>query len=236
MSARRKRIDKVVSAKGRLLSSIRPAQFEFVCHIFSEGETELRYLSDISKSKCVKIVPVPCNTSSPPVLMQKARDWAYEHRDFFKGGRASDGASHVIWVLFDDDEKTVDIARTVSEFGCPPTGISKAKLKSYKPPKINVGYMKPCIELWGALCVKGDAKGLPYTHGRVESALSRIMKGYDHNSNRYFDVAQMVKTTEACKLAAQWEKTHGEFPKCVNATYFACIHRLVTLILSTSDR
>lgn len=236
MSARRKNRDIAKNAKLGVLAFIRPVQFEYVVHVFSEGGTELRYLYDIAKNKCVKIVPVPCRTSSPHVLMQKARDWAYEHQEFFNGRRLRDGAQHLIWVLFDDDEKTVDIAQTKSEFSNSPSGVSPAKLKHYKPPRIHVGYMKPCIEIWGAMCVKGDVKGLPHTHGAVEAALSKIMKGYDHSSNRYFDVKQMVNTEKACTLAEQWENTHGAFPACVNATYFACIHRLVSLVYSAKNR
>jgi len=236
MSARRRKADAIANVKRRFLASAIPVQFEYVVHVFSEGETELRYLYDITKKKSVKIVPVPCRTSSPHMLMRQARDWAFEHQKLFTIKRSQDGATHLIWVLFDDDEKTNDIAQTVAEFANLPRGVSRARLKRYTPPKIHVGYMKPCIELWGAMCVKGDNKGLPRTHGAVESALSRIMKGYNHNSNRYFDVKQMVNTSKACKLAAQWENTYGEFPACINATYFACIHSLVTLICSAKDR
>ena len=75
-------------------------------------------------------------------------------------------------------------------------------------------------------------KGLPKTHGKMESKLAKVMRGYSHKDDaRYFDVKQMVQTDKACQMAAQWEQTHGAFPDCVNATYFACIHKLVSIIL-----
>lgn len=83
----------------------------------------------------------------------------------------------------------------------------------------------------------GKVKGLPKTHQGMESKLAKLMLGYSHkNDARYFDIKQMPLTDKACQIASQWEQTHGFFPYCVNATYFACIHGLVSMILGCKKR
>lgn len=236
MCARKKnKIKSRQSAKAKYLAGLHRQEFEKIVHLFTEGATEAQYIQDIAKGRCVKVFPECQPISSPHVLMQKARDWAFDKRELFfsKDGKASkEGERHSIWVLFDDDEKTGEIQRTIAELNNPPTGVSPAKFKQAKMPVINIGYMKPCIELWGAVSILGTVKGLPKTHGGMESRLAKVMHGYSHkDDNRYFDITQMTHTLEACQMASQWEKTHGAFPHCVDATFFACIHGLVSMIL-----
>lgn len=228
MGKKCKKNKRKLSARQRFLKSLSKRDFEWTIHLFTEGETEYRYISDIAIPKCVKIVRETKPVSSPHVLMQLARDWAYAHRDLQD---SEEGRRHLIWVLFDDDEKTAEIARTAKELKKLPTGVSAKQYDRKKVPAIFVGYMKPCIELWGALGVRGSVSGLPRTHRAMESCLAKMMTGYSHKDDRrYFDVKQMSQTNKACQLAAQWESTYGAFPKCINAAYFAGIHKLVTLI------
>lgn len=236
MSARKKkRSESGKSAKAKFLAELHLPEFEKVIHLFTEGATEAQYILDIAHDRCVKVTPECKPISSPPVLMQKARDWAFANRRLFfskDGKKLEEGDKHSIWVLFDDDEKTGEINRTIAELKNLPTGVSINKFRHERMPVINIGYMKPCIELWGALSILGKVKGLPNTHGSMESRLARIMLGYSHkDDNRYFDIKQMTQTDKACQLASHWEKTHGAFPSCVNATFFACIHGLVSMIL-----
>lgn len=212
--------------KGRKANSVlarslaRPA-FDKIIYLFTEGDTELRYLQDVAQGRRVKVVPVD-EVSTPWVLTSKARDWAWANRKLF-----SDDSKRSIWVIFDDDEKTQDIARTKNELNNLPKGFRKGGVV----PDISIGYMKPCIEIWGAMCVQGDAKGIPSMHTQMEAKLKKVMKGYDHNSNRYFDLKQMTKTQQAIDLAKDWEKTYGKFPKCVGtAARFAGIATLVEMI------
>lgn len=234
MGAKRKKNERKLSARQRFLKSLAKQDFEWTIHLFTEGETECRYISDIAIPKCVKIVRESKPVSSPHVLMQLARDWAYAHRDLRE---SEEGRRHLIWVLFDDDEKTAEIARTVKELKNLPTGVSAKQYDRKKVPVIFVGYMKPCIELWGALGVRGSVSGLPRTHRAMESCLAKMMTGYSHKDDRrYFDVKQMSQTPKACQLAAQWESTYGAFPKCINASYFAGIHKLVSLIYGCKNK
>lgn len=202
-------------------SFARPA-FDKVVYLFTEGETELRYLQDLAQGRGVKVVPVR-EVSTPWLLTSIARDWAWANRKLF-----SSSSSNLIWVVFDDDEKTAEIERTKNELHNPPRGFRKGGVL----PSISIAYMKPCIEIWGAMCVQGNAKGLPSVHTKMESQLKKIMKGYDHDSHRYFDLKQMVKTQQAIALALSWERTHGRFPRCVgSAARFAGIAALVKMIV-----
>ncbi len=147
-----------------LAREIAKKPFEFVVYLFSEGETEARYLKDLSNGKNVQVVR--CGMDATPwSLMRTARKWAYLNR-------RSIGKGSGIWVIFDDDEKNADIAKTVAELDQLPKGCNKKSAM----PVINVGYMKPCIELWGAMCILGNARGLPQMHGQMESRLKAIMR------------------------------------------------------------
>ena len=241
MGARKKnKVKSRQSAKARYLAELHRQEFDLIIHLFTEGGTEAQYILDIAHDRCVKVVQECQPISTPHVLMQKARDWAYENRGLFfsKDGKAlKEGEKHSIWVLFDDDEKIGEIRRTIAELNNLPTGVSMNKFRYESMPVINIGYMKPCIELWGALSVLGTVKGLPKTHGGMESRLAKVMPGYSHKDcNRYFDIQQMTQTEKACDLASQWEKTYGTFPTCVNATFFACIHGLVSMILGCKSK
>ena len=209
--------------KQQYLQGLLLQETEYVIHLFTEGETELRYVEDLARNKCVKI-RLEWQNSNPNILYKKALDWTRKHTDFFKSTKEK--ARHVVWVLFDDDEKTDLIEKTAE--------LVRANQGSRWP--ISIGYQKPCIELWAALCVKGNASGLPGMHSAMESALARLMHGYDHNANRYFDLGKMSHTDAACTLARQWESTYGAFPKCTGARYYACIHGLVELIRGTTDK
>ena len=234
MGVKRKKNVRKLSARQLFLKSLAKQDFEWTIHLFTEGETEFRYISDIAIQKCVKVVRETKPVSSPHVLMQLARDWAYAHRDLIE---SEEGRRHLIWVLFDDDEKTAEIAQTVKEMKNLPTGVNTKLYDRKKVPTIFVGYMKPCIELWGALGVRGSVSGLPRTHRAMESYLAKMMTGYSHKDDRrYFEVGQMSQTEKACRLAAQWELTYGAFPKCINAAYFAGIHKLVSLIYVCKNR
>lgn len=234
MGEKCKKNERKLFARQRFLQSLKKQDFEWTIHLFTEGETECRYISDIAIPKCVKIVRESQPVSSPHVLMQRARDWAYEHRDLLE---SEEGRRHQIWVLFDDDEKTAEITRTAKELKNLPTGVNTKQYDQKKVPVIYVGYMKPCIELWGAMGMRGSVSGLPRTHRAMESRLAKMMTGYSHKDDRrYFDVKQMSQTDKACQLAAQWESTYGVFPKCVNASYFAGIHKLVSLIYGCKNK
>lgn len=210
------------NANSVIAKSLARLAFDKVIYLFTEGETELRYLQDLAQGRRVKIVPVS-EISTPWLLTSKARDWAWEKRKLFSGS-----SSNLIWVVFDDDEKTAEIERTKNELHNPPRGFRKGGAL----PPISIAYMKPCIEIWGAMCVQGNAKGLPSVHTKMESQLKKIMKGYDHNSSRYFDLKQMTKTQQAIDLAMSWEQTYGCFPQCVgSAARFAGIASLVKMII-----
>lgn len=200
----------------------RKEAFELTIYLFSEGGTESRYLQDISLKSKVKVIE-QCRVSSPRVIVSKARDWAYDNRSLLLNSKSQ------VWALFDDDEKNLDIQQAIVEFKKTP---KKCKTKI---PAINVGYMKPCIELWGAMCITGNAESLPQMHVQMESKLKKIMRGYDHDGNRYFDVGQMKKTEKALDWAKAWEKQFGPFPDCVgHAPKFAGIYSLVERILAIS--
>ena len=163
MCARKKnKIKSRQSAKAKYLAGLHRQEFEKIVHLFTEGATEAQYIQDIAKDRCVKVFPECQPISSPHVLMQKARDWAFDKRELFfsKDGKAlKEGEKHSIWVLFDDDEKTGEIQRTIAELNNPPTGVSPAKFKQAKMPVINIGYMKPCVELWGGCIDIGYGQG-----------------------------------------------------------------------------
>ena len=229
MTAKRRNLGRKASAKALLLANCHRPQYQWVVHVFTEGDTEYQYLKDIAQDRCVRVVRDCQPISSPAELLQEAKDWAFKNRTFLG---SSSGKNHVIWVLFDDDEKP-EIRQVIKDLKKTPSGCRPEEFFSQKFPKIHIGYMKPCIELWGAMTVCGSLKSFPHTHSGMESFLAKVMKNYSHkDTRRYFDVEQMVNTDWALDMAAKWESTYGEFPSCHNAAFFAGIYRLVNLILS----
>ena len=100
MCARKKnKIKSRQSAKAKYLAGLHRQEFEKIVHLFTEGATEAQYIQDIAKDRCVKVFPECQPISSPHVLMQKARDWAFDKRELFfsKDGKASkEGERHSI--------------------------------------------------------------------------------------------------------------------------------------------
>lgn len=215
MSAKRK--NKSVNNRRRLAKSLILPVFDRTIYLFTEGETEQQYIIDLAQDTNVEIVPFK-PISSPRLLAETVKAWLADKKDWF----ASGNVNAEVWIIFDEDEKNGNI----EEFCKAIKGVRN----------VRVAYMKPCIELWGVMCVQGNTSGLAKTHRKVESALKKVMPGYDHSGNPYFDTAKMVKTAQACQQAAQWDKSYPTFSSRMNAAFFAGIHTLVEELLGAPRR
>ena len=198
-------------------------RFSSTVYLFHEGRTELKYFQDISQESSVHIIHRE-RDAAPVKLLEKA------FRFVKKDGRfilRTTPDPHV-WVLFDDDEKP-DIRDAADWF-------DRNRLSIPLPfrERFHVGYMKPCIELWGMLChPKGrTAFRRAHTHTAMQHELHRVMPSYDHDANPYFDAGSMTETAFACKTAENWERSSGSFPACCGTSYFAGIHSLVRILTS----
>ena len=102
---------------------------------------------------------------------------------------------------------------------------------------INVGFSKPCIELWALMCMAESPERIQFSLDRhaLQSQLTKAMPRYNHNRNPYFDVSKMAFWSNACELASQWERTFGTFPDCVAATRYVGIAPLVRRIMAEED-
>lgn len=214
MSARRK--NNACFLQRRFVRSLVLPVFEKTIYLFTEGATESQYIIDLASDTNVKIIAQGM-ISSPKQLAEKAKEFVAANKERF-----ADGSKNSVWIVFDDDEKNTKIA----EF--------RDAMRGGR--YIKVAYMKPCIELWGVMCVKGNVSGLALTHRKIESALKKLMPGYDHSGHPYFDTKKMVHTDAACQIAAQWDRTYPTFESRMNASYFAGIHTIVEDILKAPKR
>lgn len=214
MSAKRK--NNACLLRRRFVRSLVLPVFEKTIYLFTEGDTESQYILDLARDTNVKIIAQGA-ISSPKQLAEKAKEFVSFNRE-----RLTDGSNNSVWIVFDDDEKNTKI----TEFRDAMRGGQCIK----------IAYMKPCIELWGVMCVKGCVSGLALTHRKIESALKKLMPRYDHSGHPYFDTKKMIHTDVACQIATQWDKTYPTFESRMNARYFAGIHTIVEGILKAPKR
>lgn len=197
-------------------------RFSSTVYLFHEGQTELKYFQDISKGSSVHIVHRE-RDAAPVKLLEKA------FRFVKKEGRPilrTTPDPHV-WVVFDDDEKP-DIRDAAEWFVR-----NRASIPTAFRERFHVGYMKPCIELWGMLCHPKSRTIFhrARTHASMQRELHRVMPSYDHGATPYFDAGSMTETAFACTTAENWERTSGPFPRCIDTSFFAGIYPLVRSIL-----
>lgn len=195
--------------------------FELVVHLFHEGGTEIQYLQDLAIGTNIHFLSVK-KDANPQALI----DAAVEHLNDNEG-KFRHNPRREVWIVFDDDEKSV-IPSVLKAFPAALNRIRDASLKS----RVHVAFMRPCIELWGVLCLKGGVR--LYTkasgHRKMESLLRKHMPSYRHDGHPYLDIDKMPEWEKACELARKWETTWGAFPNCSSATWSACIHELVRRI------
>lgn len=212
-----------------------------VVYLFCEGETELRYLQQLEREYKYTLVPIK-RVSSPAVLLKSAVRWVAANATAL---RKNPNLS--VWVVFDYDSKESEIVgasgalSSCPENSCGVRGcghvFGKCKAKDMID-KINVGFMSPCIELWGVMCTCQGAKIRRYDldRHRLQSRLHELMPRYDHKAGAQFDVEKMVCVEAACRRARQWERTYGAYPGCVHAAHYAGIYRLVEMIMAAGSR
>lgn len=201
-------------------------RFTSVVFLFHEGMTELRYFQDIASESSTQILRRERNAAPLKLLETAVRFVRKEHRVI-----ARTTPDPHIWVVFDDDEKP-DIRLAAEWF----TRNASAIPETFRD-RFHIGYMKPCIELWGVLChPKGKSVfRRATTHAAMQRELQRIMPKYKHDANPYFDVSLMTEMPFACATAENWERTSGTFPSCINTSYFAGIHSLVKGIYESKE-
>jgi len=207
-----------------------------VIYLFTEGLTERDYVEQLAKTRNVRIVPVKVD-SSPMVLLTSAVLFARENaQDLRVNGNAE------IWVVFDYDEKQREIAESADAlWKCHPACLKSCAVKDFNRcecrdviKRIRVAYMAPCIELWGLICTEKGAslKKLPLDRRELQRKLHEFMPRYSHDAGARFDLGKMTHTQQAIARARSWAATSGDFPKCINASYYAGIAPLVTKILA----
>ena len=213
-----------------------PSRFRLIVHAFVEGGTELDYLQNIAKGQNVRILGERMD-SSPVVLLGAAMKWCVDNARILRAKRCVD----TVWVIFDEDEKVRDIETVRKLWGkCAELCMRECRIRDRKRcgyndvlRKINVAFLKPCIELWALMCLPkpqtGRAQFSPSRHV-LQSQLNKLMPTYDHSRHPYFDVSEMTAWREACAQAAEWERTFGNFPDCLKALRFAGIATLVEMI------
>ena len=215
-------------------------RFRFVVHLFSEGETELDYLQTIGKSCNVQVTRGVVN-SSPKVLLANAFKWVKSNAKTLR----KEEDFRRVWVVFDDDAKAADMAEIVELWKkCPDLCAEACKIRDRNRceyadvlERIKIGFMTPCIEIWGLMCTENftkAAKRKEYSldRHRLQSELHKRMPSYVHDGHPYFEVDKMNSTLEACQKAEKWISTYGDFPDCVRASRYAGIAPLVKEILS----
>lgn len=201
-------------------------RFSSTIYLFYEGLTELRYLQDISAGNSVHIIKGGQN-AAPVKLIEMA--FRFVKKDGKRVLRNTQDPQ--FWILFDDDEKP-DV-REATDLFVQHIALMPDVLRE----RIHVGYMKPCIELWGMLCHPKGKKAFrrASTHTAMQRELHLIMPTYNHDGNPYFDVATMTEIPFACETARNWERTFGLFPDCTRASYFAGVYPLVESIMRSSQ-
>ena len=200
-------------------------RFSSTVYLFYEGLTELRYLQDISAGNLVHIVKGGQNAAPVKLIEMAVRFVRKEGKRILRTIQDPH-----IWIVFDDDEKP-DIRGAAEWFAH-----HSASIPDTFRERVHVGYMKPCIELWGMLCHPKGKKAFrrALTHTAMQRELHRIMPTYEHEGNPFFDVAAMIEIPFATKMAKNWERTFGPFPMCTGATFFAGIYPLVESIAGSS--
>lgn len=198
-------------------------RFLSTVYLFYEGLTELRYLQDLASGRSTRIIRRERNAAPLKLLEEAVR---FVRKNFRTIARTTPDPH--VWVVFDDDEKP-DIRHVADWF-------DRNRI-SIPPPfrdRFHIGYMKPCIELWGMLCHPNGKKVFrrAHTHAAMQRELHRVMPSYDHDKNPYFDAAVLTETSFACKTAENWTRTSGPFPQCINTSFFAGIYPLVHLLTS----
>ena len=211
-----------------------------IVYLFCEGDTELDYLEQITKTRDVQIVKVN-RDSSPAKLLRSAFVFAIGHAGYLR-----DHPQAQIWVVFDYDGKQQEIQGCADALRkcnercaktCEIRDFNRCEFKDVLA-RINVAYMAPCIELWGLICTeKGSAlKTLSLDRHELQRQLHVQMPKYSHKSGARFDLTQMTQTNKAIARAKQWTATHGSFPDCINASYYAGIAPLVEWILACAPK
>lgn len=224
---------------GKFFPDRKPARF--IVRLFSEGETESVYLQKIASAHNVRVDNV-CTVSSPVLLVSRAFKWVVENAKMLR----KDSGANRIWVVFDDDAKVLDMEEVVRIWkSCPELCLADCKIRDRKRceftdvlSRINIGFMTPCFEIWGLMCL-GSANSkaasnvvYPEHRHKIQRALHDVMPSYVHDGHPYFEIDKMTGWEQACDRADQWAKTYGEFPDCTHATRFAGIAPLVREIMS----
>ena len=205
-------------------------------YLFYEGKTELGYLQSLAKNRAIRIVPMP-SVSAPVILLERALMFAIESAEDLRDNQAAD-----IWVVFDYDSKARDMAELRSVLSkCPSRCTDDCKIHDINQceakdvfGRIHVAFMSPCIEIWGILCTDEGARmdKLPDDRHELQKLLHKLMPRYDHKHGALFDVGGMTHTDDAIRRAKEWERTHGQFPECLNASHYAGIYPLVEKIIA----
>lgn len=212
-----------------------PSRFRLIVHAFMEGGTELDYLQKIAKGKNVRVQSGRID-SSPVALLGAAMKWCVDNAKTLR----KSGCIDTVWVIFDDDEKVHDVEAVRRLWGqCAEQCMKHCRVRNrgqcgYSDvlSKINVAFMKPCVELWALMCTPGDGIGqYPSNRHALQGMLNKVMPTYDHYRHPYFDVSKMTAWRDACAQAEKWEQTFGRFPDCLNATRFDGIAPLVKMIM-----
>ena len=202
-------------------SPFRREPFGLVVHLFHEGGTEIQYLQDLCAGTNVHVLSVKRNANPQSLIDEAVRHLNENAGEFRRNLRRE------VWIVFDDDEKPA-IPAVLKAFPSALRQVKDATLRS----RIHVAFMKPCIELWGVLCLKDGVRLYAKApgHRKMESLLRKHMPSYRHDGHPYFDIDKMPEWKSACEQARQWEATWGTFPNCGSATWFAGIHELVRRI------
>ena len=205
-------------------------------YLFHEGRTELGYLQSLAKNRAIRIVPMP-SVSAPVILLERALRFVIENAEDLRYNQASE-----VWVVFDYDSKARDMTEIRSVLskcpsrctnGCKIHDINQCEAKDVVG-RIHVAFMSPCIEIWGVLCTEKGARmdKLPVGRHELQGLLHKLMPRYDHERGAQFDVGEMTHTNDAIRRAKEWERTHGQFPECLNASRYAGICPLVEKIIA----
>lgn len=205
-------------------------------YLFHEGKTELGYLQSLAKNRAIRIVSRP-SVSAPVILLERALMFAIESAEHLRDNQAAE-----IWVVFDYDSKARDMTEVRSVLSkCPPRctdgckihDINKCEAKDVLG-RIHVAFMSPSIEIWGILCTEAGTRmnKFPEDRHEIQRLLHKLMPRYDHQRGAQFDVGEMTHTNDAIRRAKEWERTHGQFPECLNASHYAGIYPLVEKIIA----
>lgn len=221
----------------KYFSERKPARF--VVRLFSEGETELVYLQKIASAHNVRVTR-ELVVSSPVLLLSNAFKWVVDNAKMLR----KDGGANRIWVVFDDDAKARDMAEVIRIWKvCPELCMKTCKIRDrnrceYKDllGRINIGFMTPCVEIWGLMCIDGasqkdSSKVYSADRHKIQSLLHRQMPTYIHDGHPYFEIDKMKGWRQACDRADNWAHSSGPFPDCVRATRYAGISPLVREIM-----